>query len=94
MALDQTTICFIFFPIILTSSLLLVNFFYNCITHIKSPCDLYAFISISGNTEIGNGYGVPGGGAYNDVPKLNADDAGKFHSKIILVIHCILSTLQ
>lgn len=29
-----------------------------------------------GNTEIGNGYGVPGGGAYNDVPKLNADDAG------------------
>ncbi|XP_073223653.1 uncharacterized protein [Cicer arietinum] len=24
-----------------------------------------------GNTEIGNGYGVPGGGAYNDVPKLN-----------------------
>ncbi|GAU34358.1 hypothetical protein TSUD_20650 [Trifolium subterraneum] len=26
-----------------------------------------------GNTEIGNGYGVPGGGAYNDVAKLNTD---------------------
>ncbi|XP_050885627.1 uncharacterized protein LOC127091118 isoform X1 [Lathyrus oleraceus] len=25
------------------------------------------------NTEIGNGYGVPGGGAYNDIPKLNTD---------------------
>jgi len=50
--------------------------------------------SISGNTEIGNGYGVPGKGAYNDVPKLNADDAGKLDSKIILVIRCILWTLQ
>ncbi|KAK8468178.1 hypothetical protein PHAVU_007G243700 [Phaseolus vulgaris] len=27
--------------------------------------------SVSGNTEIGNGYGVPGGGAYYDGPKLN-----------------------
>lgn len=37
-----------------------------------NPNDVYAFISISGNIEIGNGYGVPGGGAYYDAPKLNA----------------------
>lgn len=58
---------------------------YNCIILIMSPCDLYAFISISGNTEIGNGYGVPGGGAYYDASKLNTA-AGKYNSKIIRVM--------
>jgi hypothetical protein len=71
----------------------LVNFVYNCTTLIKDQCDLYAFISIPGNTEIGNGYGVPGGGAYNDVAKLNTD-AGKFNSQIILVMPHILLTSQ
>jgi len=36
--------------------------------------------SVSGNTEIGNGYGVPGGGAYYDGPKLNTT-AGKYDYK-------------
>lgn len=31
---------------------------------------------MSGNTEIGNGYGVPGGGAYYDAPSLDTT-AGK-----------------
>ena len=33
-------------------------------------------ISTSDNTEIGNGYGVPGGGAYFDASRLSAN-AGK-----------------
>lgn len=41
--------------------------------------------SVSGNTEIGNGYGVPGGGAYFDAPKQNAT-TGKFNSNIILLM--------
>lgn len=32
---------------------------------------------ISGNLEIGNGYGVPGGGAYYGAPKPNIDNPSK-----------------
>ncbi|KAJ1384701.1 WW domain [Sesbania bispinosa] len=35
-----------------------------------------------GNTEIGNGYGVPGGGAYYDAPKLNTTAVGNPESKL------------
>jgi len=41
--------------------------------------------SVSGNTEIGNGYGVPGGGAYYDGPKLNTT-AGKYNYKDFLLV--------
>ena len=34
-------------------------------------CHQFGFTFISGNSEIGNGYGVPGGGAYYDALKLN-----------------------
>ncbi|XP_058771348.1 uncharacterized protein LOC131644774 isoform X2 [Vicia villosa] len=33
------------------------------------------------NTEIGNGYGVPGGGAYNDIHKLNTDSDNSAFSR-------------
>lgn len=45
-------------------------------------CFLWDYISVTsilGNTEIGNGYGVPGGGAYYDASMLNTS-AGKFNS--------------
>lgn len=32
---------------------------------------------MSGNLEIGNGYGVPGGGAYYGAPKPNTDNPSK-----------------
>ncbi|KAK7393044.1 hypothetical protein VNO78_21495 [Psophocarpus tetragonolobus] len=37
--------------------------------------------SEEGNTEIGNGYGVPGGGAYYDAPKLNTTAGSNAFSK-------------
>lgn len=57
--------------------------YFNCNEFI---CFVWDFMhSVSGNTEIGNGYGVPGGGAYYDAPTLKTT-AGKFNSKTILLM--------